>query len=266
MDLIAKNRHPVRMNEDTGQSEPISYRVRNVAAGFADIGLTHAEDLLRRMSPEGREQARREREAKARRQRRLMVRLILAAIASLMAWALLAAIASVGVATAIAAALMLMLTTLVFVRATPRAPGREALAEAALPDLAEHTVVWLAAQRRGMPQAALHLTDAMSRRFDDLAPRLDRLDPRSPAAASIRKLVAVELPSLVESWRAVPISARRAPHADGRTPDDHLVNGLQLIDSELARANTLLQQSTLDEIAVQGRYLELKYTEEGRFI
>jgi hypothetical protein len=92
------------------------------------------------------------------------------------------------------------------------------------------------------------------------------LDPRSPAAASIRKLVAVELPSLVESWRAVPISARRAPHADGRTPDDHLVNGLQLIDSELARANTLLQQSTLDEIAVQGRYLELKYTEEGRFI
>ena len=60
------------------------------------------------------------------------------------------------------------------------------------------------------------------------------------------------------------MSARRVPHADGRTPDEHLVNGMQLIDAELARASDLLGQRTLDEIAVQGRYLELKYSGDGR--
>jgi hypothetical protein len=51
--------------------------------------------------------------------------------------------------------------------------------------------------------------------------------------------------------------------ADGRTPDDHLINGLRLIDAELARAGECLGRSSLDEIAIQGRYLELKYDGEG---
>lgn len=252
------------MNRDTGQPNPMIHRARNVAAGFADVGLTHAEELLRRMSPEGREQARREREAKARRQRRLLVQLVMAAIASLLAWALIAAITGPGVAVAVASALMLLLTTLIFLRADPRAPGREALAEAALPGLAEEAVVWISAQRRGLPLPALELTDTLRHRLDDLVPRLARLDPRSPEAASIRKLVAVELPDLVEGWRTVPISMRRVAHADGRTPDDHLINGLQLIDAQLARAGGELGRSTLDGIAVQGRYLELKYGEDDR--
>jgi hypothetical protein len=254
------------MNDNTGHREPMIHRARNVAAGFADVGLTHAEDLLRRMSPEGREQARREREARTRRQKRLMVRLVLVAIASLLVWAMLAPFASAAVAFAVASALLLLLTTIVFVRADPRVPGREALAETALPGLAEQAVIWLAAQRRGMPLPALQLVDAVGRRLDDLAPRLGRLDPRSPAAASIRKLVAVEMPALVDSWRLVPISARRVAHADGRMPDDHLVNGLQLIDAELARASDQLGKSTLDEIAIQGRYLELKYSDDSRSV
>lgn len=254
------------MNDDTGPREPMIHRARSVAAGFADVGLTHAEDLLRRLSPEGREQARREREARTRRQKRLMVRLAIAAIASLLVWAMLAALAPASLALAVASALLLLLTTIVFVRADPRVPGREALAEAALPGLAEQAVIWLAAQRRGMPAPALRLADAMGRRLDDLAPRLGRLDPRSPAAASIRKLIAVEMPALVESWRMVPISARRVAHADGWMPDDHLVNGLQVIDAELTRASDLLGRSTLDEIAIQGRYLELKYNGDNRSV
>ncbi len=266
MDPIGKDRHLPAMNDDTGPREPMIHRARSVAAGFADVGLTHAEDLLRRLSPEGRAQMRREREARARRRKRLMVRLVMAAIASLLAGAVLAAVAPAAVALAVASVLMLLLITMVFVRADPRAPGREALAEAALPGLTEQAFVWLAAQRRGMPLAALHCVDAISSRFDDLAPRLERLDPRSPAATSIRKLIAVELPALVESWRMVPLSARRAPHADGRTPDDHLVNGLQIIDAELARASDVLGRSSLDQIAVQGRYLELKYADDGRLM
>ncbi|SFO39747.1 hypothetical protein [Sphingomonas sp. OK281] len=248
------------MNDDTGQREPMIHRARTVAAGFADVGLTHAEELLRRMSPEGREQTRRERKARARRRQRLLVRLVGTAIATLLTGALLAAVAPAGVAISIAFALMLLLTTLVFVRAAPRAPGREALAGTALPGLAEQAVTWLAAQRRGLPLPALDLVATMSTRFDDLTPLLGRLDPRSPAAASLRKLIAVEMPALVDGWRVVPISARRVPHADGRTPDDHLINGLRLIDAELARASDQLGRTTLDDIAVQGRYLELKYS------
>ncbi|WP_229664338.1 hypothetical protein [Sphingomonas metalli] len=159
---------------------------------------------------------------------------------------------------------MLLLTLLVLGRAEPRAPGREALTGAALPDLAEEAVMWIASQRRGLPPPALDLAGSLGRRLDGLVPRLAWLDPRSPEAASIRKLVARELPDLVEGWRAVPVSARRVPHANGRTPEDDLINGLQLIDAELARAAGALGRSSSDAIAVQGRYLDLKYGQDER--
>ncbi len=253
------------MNDVPGPLDPMIHRARNVAAGIADVGLTRAEELLRRMSPEGREQARREREAKARRQKRLLARLAMVAIAAMLAWALIGTIAPAGVAIALASALMLFLTMLVFARADPRTPGREALSQAPLPGLAEEAAVWLAAQRRGLPAPALQRIDAIGHRLDGLAPQLARLDPRSPAAASIRTLIAVELPALVEGWRMVPHSARHAVHADGRTPDGHLLNGLQLIDAELASATDQLARVTLDGIAVQGRYLELKYSGNDAF-
>ena len=264
MDPARKKDHDFRMNDDPGPPAPMIHRARHVATGLADVGLTHAEDLLRSLSPEGREQARRERAAKARRQKRLMIRLVFAAVASMLAWAMLDLMLPSAIALVLSVAVMLVLTMLIVLRAPPRVPGREALAGAPLARLAEEASVWLAAQRRGMPMPALRLADELSRRLDDVAPRLGALDPRSPAAASLRTLVAVELPALVEGWRTVPIAARRQPHADGRTPDDHLVNGLRLIDAELARAHAQLGQGALDGIAVQGRYLELKYDEGGR--
>ena len=104
---------------DDGQREPMISRARNIAVRLADVGLTQAEELLRRMSPEGREQARREREARARRQQRIMIRLTMATVVALLGWALLAMVATAGVALAIASALMLLLTTLIFLRADP---------------------------------------------------------------------------------------------------------------------------------------------------
>lgn len=252
------------MSNDAGPAEPMIHRARRIAAGFADVGLTHAEEMLRRVSPEGREQARRAREAKAKRQKRLMLRLVMAAIAALLAWALLAAVSAPGVALAAASAVMLLLTTLILVRAERLVPGSEALTEAPFHCLAEESIVWLAAQRRGLPPRAAQLADSMSGRLDALAPHLGRLDPRSPAAAALRKLVAEEMPRLVDGWRTVPISARRAPGADGRTPDDHLINGLQLIEAELGQAGEQLGQGSIDRIEVFGRYLELKYDGDGR--
>lgn len=251
------------MNHDAGQGEPITNRARKVAMGFADIGLTHAEDMLRRLSPEGREQARRERAAKTRRQKRFLVRLLVAAIAALLTWAVLAAVSAPGVALAAASAVMLLLTLLVIVRADRAVPGREALTQASLACLADESIVWLAAQRRGLPRPATQLADSLSYRLDALAPQLSRLDPRSPAAGAVRKLVAEEMPALVNGWRSVPLSKRSIPGADGRTPDEHLINGMQLIDGELGRASAQLGRGPVDEIEIFGRYLELKYDDGG---
>lgn len=263
LDLEIDHRQSAQMVREPENANPLIHRARNVAAGFADIGLTHAEDLLRRMSPEGREQARRERQAKARRQKRLFTRLLLAMIASVLAWAILTPILAPGVALAMASALMLLMTTLVLLRADPRAPGREALMQASLPELAEEAIVWLAAQRRGLPQPALEITDTMSHRLEALRPVFGRLDDRTPAAAAIHKLIAAELPALVDGWRSVPVSMRSVSRTDGFTPSDHLESGLALIDAELCRIGEQFAHGAYDEIAIHGRYLELKYN-EGR--
>lgn len=193
-----------------------------------------------------------------------MLRLVMAAIAALLAWALLATVSAPGVALATASAVMLLLTVLVFVQTDRSVPGSKALAEVPLHRLAGETIVWLAAQKRGLPAPAAQLADSVSSRLDAIAPQLGRLDPRSPAAAAVRKLIAEEMPKLVDGWRTVPISARRAPGADGRTPDDHLINGLQLIEAELGQASEQLGGGSIDRIEVFGRYLELKYDVDGR--
>jgi hypothetical protein len=238
-------------------------RARNIAAGFADVGLSRAEELLRRLSPEGREQARREKEARARRRKRLILRLGMALVATLVAAALLAAVVPLSAAFAAAAALMVLLTLLVYLSSSRPLPGREALTGAGLPDLAEEAIAWVAAQRRGLPPEALRLTNSVCGRLEALSPQLGRLDSHSPAASALRKLIGEELPNLVDGWRAVPISARGNLCADGRSSDDHLINGLQLIDAELARASVQFGRLPADEIAILGRYLELKYDDNG---
>ena len=67
LDRARKDRHPRAMDDNSGQRAPMIDRARSVAAGFADVGLTQAEELLRRLSPEGRGQARREREVALKR-------------------------------------------------------------------------------------------------------------------------------------------------------------------------------------------------------
>lgn len=242
-----------------GDGEQMIRRAHKLALGFADTGLTQAEEMLRRVSPEGRVQARRERAARARRRNRVLVQLALAALASLLVLAVLAQVVVPAFAIVAATITMVLLTMLIASRARPGSPGREALVGADLSALPGEASVWLAAQRRALPAPALQLTETLTRRLDDLAPQLARLDAREPAAHAVRKLIATELPSLVEGWRGVPLSLRGTPQANGRTPNGQLVNGLQLIDDEVARMTEQLARGALDEVATQGRYLELKY-------
>ncbi len=248
------------MHDDRlGQAEEMVRRARNVAIGLADVGLTQAEDMLRRISPEGRALARREREARQRRRNRRMTRLVYAALASMIVGGVLLGLAGPALAVLAAAAMMIVSTMLILQRSAPVIRGREALVEAPLPALAAETTVWLAAQRRGLPTPAVPLVEVLTRGLDSLAVQTAYLDPRSPAADAVRKLIVTELPNLVEGWRAVPLSLRAVAQADGTTPNTRLVEGLQLINGEVTRMTDQLARGALDEVAVQGRYLESKY-------
>ena len=255
------------MTNDGGDGEQIMRRAHRLAIGLADTGLSQAEEMLRRVSPQGREQARREREARARRRNRLVARFAMAALASVVVLVLLAQIVVPAFSVLAAAAVMLGLTMLILSQARPHAPGRVALADSPLAALPAQAGAWLASQRRALPSPAMRLADELDRRLDELTPQLAGLDPREPAGDAVRKLVATELPDLVEGWRAVPPSLRAVPRGDGRTPDAQLVDGLRLIDDEIARVTEQLARGALDEVAPQRRYLELKYRgDDGRLL
>jgi hypothetical protein len=138
----------------------------------------------------------------------------------------------------------------------------EELPKVDLKQLAGRTEIWLEAQRPALPAPAKTLVDGIGVQLDLLAPQLQALDPASPAAANIRKLVGEDLPELVGGYRRIPEPLRREAHA-GRTPDDQLVDGLKLIEREIGGAARSLAAGKLDELATRGRYLELKYQGAG---
>lgn len=250
------------MSDDRGLTDEARMvrRAQQVAMGFADAGLSQAEMMLRRVSPEGRAQARREREARARARRP-------AVIAAAVAVALLAGSAVGGAPLAaimLSAALMAAVVVLILFQTRPKPVTSEILVRRTpLHQLPAQANAWLERQRPVLPAPAVRLTDDLARRLSELEPQLARLSPEQPAADAVRKLVAIELPGLVEGYRAIPPSMRAQPRPDGRTADAQLVDGLRLIDGEVVRMTEQLARGALDEVATQGRYLELKYPGEG---
>ncbi len=160
--------------------------------------------------------------------------------------------------------MMLMFAALYIFAVFPRFPEQRAeeLPRVDLKQLAGRTEIWLEAQRPALPAPAKTLVDGIGVQLDLLAPQLQALDPATPAAANIRKLVGEDLPELVGGYRRIPEPLRREAHA-GRTPDDQLVEGLKLIEREIGSAARTLAAGKLDELATRGRYLELKYQGAG---
>jgi hypothetical protein len=160
--------------------------------------------------------------------------------------------------------MMLMIAVLYVFAVYPRFPELRAdeLPKVDLKQLAGRTEIWLEAQRPALPAPAKTLVDGIGVQLDLLAPQLQALDPASPAAANIRKLVGEDLPELVGGYRRIPEPLRREAHA-GRTPDDQLVEGLRLIEREIGGAARSLAAGKLDELATRQRYLELKYQGAG---
>ncbi len=133
-----------------------------------------------------------------------------------------------------------------------------ALPSTALSQLPLSTESWLARQRPALPPPAQRLADGIGLRLEQLSPQLRSLDEKEPAASAIRRLIADELPELVNGYQRVPEHLRREG-LDGLNPDKQLIEGLTVVDSELSRMSEQLASGDLTKLATQGRYLELKY-------
>ena len=216
--------------------------------------------MLRRVSPEGRERARREQQRRQRAMWRLVARCALAALAiTLIAAAIGLAVPLGAPGVLIALVAFVISCGVIAVRTRERPPTAATLPGADLHLLPERTGAWLEQQRPALPAPAAQLLDGIGVRLDAMAPQLARLDPREPAADAVRKLLGTELPGLVDGYRELPPGLRDQPRDDGSTPDAHLLHGLGVIDGEIGRMTEQLARGAFDELATQNRYLELKY-------
>lgn len=221
----------------------------------SDLIITRAEEFMRRLSPEGRARMRRARERRKQRAKRMARRVFFATLVILLAavaWGVV--IGPIGLGGVMAVALAIFLAWMgVLLFSAEVAPTPEALPQVELKALPARTEEWLETQRPALPSPANRLIDQIGVRLDGLAPCLNNLDPREPAAAEVRRLVGEELPELVRGYQRVPPTLRR------QGPDAQLVEGLRVVESELARMTEQLAAGELDKMATQGKYLELKY-------
>jgi hypothetical protein len=227
----------------------------------SDRVLADAEAVLRRHSDRGRSLSTR---ARQRRNAALMRKLkyaFWAIVAVLIASTIAGFVAPLG-ANGVMIVLGIMIAALLLIAALPTEPRvrTAALAGAPLPALPLQTEIWLDNQRKALPAPALTLADSIGVKLETLAPQLERLGEQEPAAQEIRKLLSDHLPELVTGYESIP-APLRGQERNGRVPEQQLIDGLSVIDNELSRISETLASGDIDKLAVQNRFLELKYQE-----
>jgi hypothetical protein len=163
--------------------------------------------------------------------------------------------------------ILAMMTVFVLLAIYPRTrtPTVEDLRISDLPTLVGRTEIWLESQRVLLPRNAHALIDLIGNRLEQLSPQLATLGEADPAASNVRKLLGEHLPALVNSYARIPDPLRHQPHA-GSTPENQLVEGLEVIAGEIDTMTRQIARGELDALATRGRYLESRYsiTEEDR--
>lgn len=141
---------------------------------------------------------------------------------------------------------------------TSREVTPENFGDVSLASLPIQTEEWLDRQRPSLPGAAMPLVDTIGVKLETLAGQLRTLNEAEPAAAEVRKLVGEQLPELIKGYQRVPDNLRGVDRF-GQSPDKQLVEGLALIDQEIAQMSAQLAQGDLDALATRGRYLQIRY-------
>lgn len=213
-----------------------------------------AEEMLRRVSPEGRALAHRDRIERQRRTNRRLGLCVILALALLLVLFLLeqAGFAIENGALAVAVLLFVLGCAAIFAgfrKRTVRIAELQAVSLSAVP---AKVADWLEQQRSSLPRSAMPVIDRLTRELTVLGPQVAAIE-HDPGANAVRKLLATELPELIERYRNIPASA--VPSEAGR----QLVEGLTIIESEIHRLSNDLASGSFDALATQNRYLQLKY-------
>lgn len=182
--------------------------------------------------------------------------IVVAAVIVGMVWPL-------GIMGALAVLALLVATTVILALYPAAAPSTppERLRQTDLKTLPAATGRWLETQRPALPAPARTLFDQIGVRLETLQFQMAGLDETVPIAAEVRKLVGEQLPDFVRDYQKVPHTLRGTPR-NGKTPDTQLIDGLKVIDTQLAQVSEELAQGDLDSLATRGRFLELKYKDE----
>lgn len=169
----------------------------------------------------------------------------------------------IGMAGFVAGLLFLLVASIVVAALPTQRPVRvERLARADLKALPAQAERWLRQQRPALPAPAARLADAINARLETLSPQLAHVGDDTPEAGEVRKLVGDQLPAFLADYQRVP-APMRGQARNGRSPDTELVAGLTVIEQEIAQLTERLAAADLDQLSTRGRYLEMRYKDEG---
>lgn len=214
----------------------------------------------------GRDAARRRRERRAKRIGRKAVRMALTIISVILGtiiWGLFVGPIGAG------GLMLLILATICALIALGIFPGEEVIAPVKLATarpavLPSQVDAWLDAKRRALPALAAPKVDAISAQLAALGPQLAAVPAGDPTALELNRLLGKHLPELVDRYEKVAPAQRKSATVDGGpTIERQLVDGLGLIEAELARVNDQLGKDDRDAFAVQGKFLENRYGKDG---
>lgn len=173
-------------------------------------------------------------------------------------------ISPLGVTGVIVTALLALLGS-IFLAIYPRMKGVSDfnLLESDIASLPAKTEIWLEAERPALPAPAQQVVDRIGNELDTLAVQLENLDNSEPVADEVRRLVGEHLPGLINGYKKVPPAMRARGNVSGRSADQELVEGLNVIEREVRTMSENIARGDLDALATRGRYLEIKYQKEN---
>jgi hypothetical protein len=232
-------------------------------------------ELVRRYTDEVSKRSRRRRREKNRRFLRRFLRAgVLMAIVTFFILPMMVAggflLGPKGVEGLIAAPLLLFVSYAAILYWTFKRRSELPVTLSALPKASEiaqlpaQTDDWLDQQRTFLPYAAQAKLDSIGARLDELALQVQKLDANQPVALDLRRLLADELPELVNAYRKVPAGLQTKPLHDGPSPERRLIEGLDTIDEQIGHMHERLAAEDLNALATHQRYLDLKYKRDDK--
>jgi hypothetical protein len=222
----------------------------------AKQSLVNNRDYGGRRNSIGRRSAALKREHAARQIKRALATVGAIVFAAMVAGLILDGIGITGVLVTMLA----IFGAMSFFVAVPKlkVPTRDVLRGSDVKSLVGRTELWLESQRPALPAPAVQLIDTIGLQLDALGSQLDGLTDNAPAALEVRKLVGDHLPELISSYTSIPRHLRGEAQGGG-SPDQHLVDSLGKISTEIDSVTRQLASGAIDNLAIKTRYLDYKY-------